>query len=83
MDEGYESDGATPVPQGVRIKGSNSQKKRAYTPEQRKVSVQKNLRERTNSRREGHQPQRLAYKVVPEEQIRLAKKINATFKHSI
>lgn len=32
-DESDESDGATPVPQGVRVKGSNSQKKRAYTPE--------------------------------------------------
>merc|ERR1712153_41008 len=31
--DGDVSDGATPVPQGVRVKGSDSQKKRAYTPE--------------------------------------------------
>lgn len=76
-----DSDGAGPVPKGIR--GSLSQRNRTLTPEQRAVSVKKYLRDRSASRREGNEPARLAYKVVPEEQTRLAKKINATFKHKI
>lgn len=75
------SDGKGTVPKGIR--GSLSKKNRSLTPAQRALSVKKTLRDRSASRREGNEPQRLAYKVVPEEQIRLAKKINATFKHKI
>ena len=53
------------------------------TPAQRKISAQKILRDRSASRREGSQPKRLDYKLVPEEQIRLAKKINAVFNHKL
>lgn len=53
------------------------------TPEQRALSAKKVIRDRTASRREGNEPKRLPYKVVPEEQIKLAKKINATFKNKI
>jgi hypothetical protein len=49
---------------------------RSYTPAQRKVSVQKEIRDRSQSRREGSVPPTLPYKIVPAEQIRLAKKIN-------
>ena len=49
---------------------------RSYTPAQRTISAQKKLRERSQSRREGSVPARLSYKPVPEEQVRLAKKIN-------
>lgn len=74
-----DSDGEGPVPKGIR--GASSQKKRNLTPVQRAVSVKKTLRDRSASRREGNEPQRRI--VVPEEQLRLAKKINATFKHKI
>ena len=65
------------------ITGRISKSKRNMTPSQRKISMQKILRERSASRREGHEPQRLAYKIVPEEHIRLARKINSVFKHKI
>lgn len=83
MDDGKsdDSDEKGMVPKGIR--GSLSKKNRTLTPQQRAVSVKKILRDRSASRREGNEPQRLAYKVVPEEQIRLAKKINADFKHKI
>lgn len=80
-DGSSESDGKGTVPKAVR--GSLSKQNRSLTPAQRKISVQKIIRDRSASRREGSEPQRLAYKVVPEEQIRLAKKINASFKHKI
>lgn len=67
----------------LALRGSLGKKKRNLTPVQRKISVQKMLRDRSASRREGTQPQRLNYKLVPEEQVRLAKKINATWKHKI
>jgi nucleolar GTP-binding protein len=57
--------------------------KRTKTPAQRKASVQKDIRDRTASRREGSEPKRLPYKIVTEEQLRLAKKINSVFKHKI
>ena len=69
------------MPKGVR--GSLSKRNMRLTPEQRKLSVKKDLRDRSASRREGTNPQRLAYKPVPEEHVRLAKKINAAFKHKI
>lgn len=53
------------------------------TPKQRSITAKKIIRDRSASRREGQTPERLAYKIVPEEQVRLAKKINARFKHSI
>ena len=57
--------------------------KRSMTPAQRKASVGKIIRSKTAERREGSVPKRLPYKLVPEEQIRLAKKINKVFKHKI
>lgn len=65
------------------VKGSLGKLNRSMTPSQRKVSVQKLLRERTADRREGSQPKRLDFKPVPDEHVRLAKKINAVFKHKI
>jgi len=56
---------------------------RSMTPVQRKASVGKLRRSLTKDRREGSEPKRLPYKLVPEEQIRLAKKINKSFKNSI
>ena len=53
------------------------------TPAQLKISAHKVLRSKSKDRREGSEPKRLAYKLVPEEQIRLAKKINKRFKHKI
>ena len=53
------------------------------TPAQRKLSAQKLIRSKTKDRREGTEPKRLPYKLVPEEQIRLAKKINKRWKNSI
>jgi hypothetical protein len=53
------------------------------TPAQRKISVKKVIRDRTASRRDGNEPQRLEYKLVPEEQIRMAKKINSMWKNKI
>lgn len=65
------------------IRGSLGKNRRSLTPSQRKISVQKVIRDRTASRREGTDPQRLDYKPVPEEHIRLAKKINKMWKHRI
>lgn len=45
------------------------------TPAQRKISVGKLHRSKTAERREGSEPKRLPFKLVPEEQVRLAKKI--------
>lgn len=49
------------------IRGSKGKNARSMTPSQRKISVQKTLRDRTASRREGSEPKRLDYKLVPEE----------------
>lgn len=43
------------------------QKKRNLTPAQRTVSAQKIIRSKTKERREGSEPKRLPYKLVPEE----------------
>ena len=67
----------------MEVRGSKGKSARKMTPAQRKISVKKILNERSASRREGSEPKRLDYKIVPEEQIRLAKKINAVFKHKI
>ena len=70
---------------GIRkeIRGSKGKLNRSMTPSQRKISAKKILRDRTASRREGSEPTRLDFKPVPEEHVRLAKKINAVFKHKI
>lgn len=57
--------------------------RRNMTPAQRTVSAKKIIRSMTKDRREGSEPKRLPYKLVPEEQIRLAKKIVRKFKHGI
>ena len=75
------SDDETEMPKGVRT--SISKRNMRMTPEQRRLSVRKQQRDRSASRREGSEPQRLAYKPVPDEHVRLAKKINAQFKHKI
>ena len=56
---------------------------RSLTPAQLKISVKKQIRSKSKDRREGSEPKRLPYKLVPEEQIRLAKKINKRFKHVV
>lgn len=56
---------ATGIERNVR--GSLGKNARSMTPSQRKISVKKILRDRSASRREGFEPQRLDYKIVPEE----------------
>lgn len=80
-DEEMASDDSNDIDQTVR--GSLGKNRKSMTPAQRKISVKKTLRERTASRREGSEPKRLEYKLVPEEQVRLAKKINSMWKHKI
>jgi len=57
--------------------------KRNMTPAQRTVSAQKIVRSMTKDRREGSEPKRLPYKLVPEEQVRLAKKITKRFRTTV
>ena len=68
---------------GAEGDSNAGQKKRNLTPAQRTVSAQKIIRSKTKERREGSEPKRLPYKLVPEEQIRLAKKIVKRFKHGV
>ena len=63
-DDSDESNGKD-VPRAIG--GSLSKRNRTMTPEQRAISAKKILRDRSGSRREGNEPQRLAYKIVPEE----------------
>ena len=56
---------------------------RSLTPAQLKIRAQSKVRSMTQGRREGSVPQWHPTRVVPEEQIRLAKKINKRFKHSV
>lgn len=56
---------------------------RSMTPLQLKVRSQSRLRALSQGRREGSTPRRDPQRPVPEEHIRLAKKINKRFKHSI
>jgi hypothetical protein len=51
----------------IDVRGSKGKSARKMTPSQRKTSVHKILRERSQSRREGSEPKRLDYKLVPEE----------------
>ena len=53
------------------------------TPAQLKINANSRLRSMSQGRREGSVPQRHPTRVVPEEQIRLAKKINKRFKHTV
>ena len=62
---------------------SKSSGKRSMTPAQRKITADKMLRSKTQERREGTEPKRLAYKLVPEEHLRLAKKISKVWKHTV
>ena len=41
--------------------------RRSMTPAQRKISAQKIIRSKTQDRREGSEPKRLPFKLVPEE----------------
>lgn len=77
-DENADDDGIN-----QRVRGSKGKNRKSMTPSQRKISVQKIIRDRTASRREGSEPKRLEYKPVPEEHVRLAKKINSMWKHKI
>ena len=60
-----------------------SQAKRNMTPAQRSISVKSTIRSKSKGRLEGSVPKRLPYKLVPEEQIRLAKKINKAFRTTV
>jgi len=81
MDGSDESDKEGEMARGLR--GSLGKNPRSMTPTQRQLSVKKIIRDRTASRREGSQPKRLDFKPVPDEHVRLAKKINSVFKHKI
>lgn len=62
---------------------SNKGGARSMTPAQLKVRAQSKLRSMSKGRREGSVPQRHPTRMVPEESIRLAKKINKRFKHTV
>lgn len=61
----------------------SSKRTRSMSPAQLKISAKSRLRSMSKGRREGSVPQPHPTRVVPEEQIRLAKKINKRFKHDI
>lgn len=61
----------------------SSKKTRSMTPAQLKISARSKMRSMSKGRREGSVPKPHPTRVVPEEQIRLAKKINKRFKHSM
>ena len=58
---------------------TKSSGKRSITPTQRKITANKMVRSKTKERKEGSVPKRITYKLVPEEQIKLAKKIKKVF----
>ena len=64
-------------------KKSEKKENRSMTPMQLKIRSQSKLRSMSQGRREGSKPQYHPTRVVPEEHIRLAKKINKRFKHSV
>ena len=74
------SDSAMDVDEGSQ---RGAKKARSLTPAQLKVRSQSKVRTMSQGRREGSVPQRHPSRMVPEESIRLAKKINKRFKHSI
>lgn len=62
----------------------SGKKLRSLTPAQLKITAQSKVRSMSKARREGSVPQPHPTRVVPEEQIRLAKKINKrVFKHAL
>jgi len=61
-------------PDMTAVEALSKIKSRSYTPAQRSVSVKHAIRSKSKSRLEGSVPPRVI--PVPEEQIRLAKKIN-------
>ena len=69
--------------QDIQSTGGGIKAKRNMTPAQRTVSAKKIIRSKTQERREGSEPKRLPYKLVPEEQVRMAKKIVRKFKHGV
>jgi nucleolar GTP-binding protein len=75
-DEHMDSDDARPA-------SKKSTKLRSMTPMQLKIKSQSKLRSMSQGRREGSKPQYHPTRVVPEEHIRLAKKINKRFKHTV
>jgi nucleolar GTP-binding protein len=56
---------------------------RSLTPAQLKITAASKVRSMSQARREGTVPKTHPTRVVPEEQIRLAKKINKRFKHTL
>ena len=64
-------------------RGPSKKSARSMTPIQLKIRSQSKLRAMSQGRREGSTPKYHPTRVVPEEHIRLAKKINKRFKHSI
>merc|ERR1711998_725126 len=62
MDSDDDDEG---IPKAIR--GSLGKMKRSMTPKQRSITAKKIIRDRSASRREGTTPERLAYKIVPEE----------------
>ena len=61
----------------------DSKSRRSMTPAQLRINSQSKVRALSQGRREGTTPRRDPTKIVPEEHIRLAKKINKRFKHTI
>lgn len=67
-----------------KSKKSASKKRSSMTPIQLRIKSSSKLRSMSQGRREGSTPQYHPTRVVPEEHIRLAKKINKrSFKHSV
>lgn len=66
-----------------RDKSQIHKKERSLTPLQLKARAQSKHRSLSKGRREGNEPPRLPYKIEPAEHIRLAKKINKRFKHTV
>jgi nucleolar GTP-binding protein len=61
----------------------DSRSRKSMTPAQLRIKSQSKVRALSQGRREGTTPRRDPTKIVPEEHIRLAKKINKRFKHTI
>lgn len=81
MSDDSDQYGSKQAKKGKSVKGL---KGRSLTPAQLKITAQSKVRSMSKGRREGSVPQPHPTRVVPEEQIRLAKKINKrVFKHSI
>ncbi len=77
------SDSDSDMEDDVDTREKSSKKTRSMTPAQLKISARSKMRSMSKGRREGSVPKPHPTRVVPEEQIRLAKKINKRFKHSM